>query len=136
MSLTREKMIDMAVNKYFVGLNNHNVKSATDVMSEDCLMWFTAAKYRYEGRAANITHLTEFTESFKVIDFHNFINVVDVNNRSIATRFHIDLTDHDDELLSMSNCNWFQFDEQGLIKDILIYNSAPLQKGFEAGSAV
>jgi len=136
MKLTREKIIDLAVNKYFIGLNNHDVKSATDVMSEDCVMWFSAAKYRYEGRAANITHLTEFTDNFGIINFHKFVNIVDVEARSAAIRFQVDLTDNDGEFLSMSNSNWFHFNEDGLIKEIIIYNAAPLEKGFEAGSSV
>ena len=36
----------------------------------------------------------------------------------------------------MSNCNSFQANDDGLFNDCLIYNSAPLEKGFEAGSAV
>lgn len=136
MPLTREELIDISVNKYFIGLNEHSVKTATDIMAPDCVMQFSAAKFRYEGIGANIIHLTEFTESFKIINFHNFVNVVDVDSQSIATRFHVDLLAHDGESLSMSNCNWFQFDPDGLMKDILIYNAAPLQKGFEAGSSV
>ena len=136
MALTREELIDISVNKYFIGLNDHDVKRATDIMAPDCIMRFSAAKFRYEGVAANIVHLTEFTENFKLINFHNFVNVVDTESQSIATRFHVDLLAHDGESLSMSNCNWFKFNADGLIEDILIYNAAPLQKGFEAGSAV
>ena len=136
MALTRSEMVNIAVQKYFIGLNNKDVPSATDIMDENSVMWFSAAKYRYEGRAANIVHLTEFTKTFETVHFHNFINVVDVEQQAIATRFHVDLTDFDGVLLSMSNCNWFQFNDVGLIKDILIYNAAPLQKGFESGSAV
>lgn len=135
MPLTRDQLIDIAVNKYFIGLNDHDVKRATDIMSPDCLMRFSAAKFRYDGIKANITHLSEFTENFKLINFHNFVNVVDTESQSIATRFHVDLLAHDGESLSMSNCNWFQFNKAGLIEDILIYNAAPLQKGFEAGSS-
>ena len=136
MSLTRDELIEIAVDKYFIGLNEHNVPKATDIMSEDCIMRFSAAKFRYEGRAANIVHLTEFTTTYKIINFHNFVNIVDPEAQSIATRFHIDLLAHDGDTLSMSNCNWFEFNADGLISDILIYNAAPLQKGFEAGSVV
>ena len=135
MPLTYEQLIDISVNKYFIGLNEHDVERATDIMAPECVMRFSAAKFRYEGVAANIVHLTEFTENFKLINFHNFINVVDTKSQSIATRFHVNLLAHDGERLSMSNCNWFQFNADGLIEDILIYNAAPLQKGFEAGSS-
>ena len=135
MPLTREQLINTAVEKFFKGMNNKNVKSATDIMDEDCIMRFSAAKFRYEGRAANIVHLTEVTETFERIYFHNFVSIVDEKQQAIATRFQVELTDFENETLSMSNCNWFQFNEAGLVSDILIYNAAPLQKGFEAGSA-
>lgn len=136
MLLTREQLIKMAVDDYFIGLNKHDVPLATSGMGENCTMWFSAAKYRYEGIAANIVHLTEFTENFETVNFHNFVNIVDVDTQAIATRFHVDLIDHKGKLLSMSNSNWFQFNEDGKIEDILIYNAAPLKEGFEAGSSV
>lgn len=135
MSLTREQLIETSVEKFFKGMNNKDVASATDIMAEDCLMRFSAAKYRYEGRPANVVHLTEVTQTFSKIYFHNFVSVVDVQQQAIATRFNVELTDLEGEVLAMSNSNWFQFNEAGLVSEILIYNAAPLQKGFEAGSA-
>ena len=35
----------------------------------------------------------------------------------------------------MNNANFFKLDEAGLITDILIFASAPLSRGFEAGSS-
>ena len=136
MALTREQLIKMAVDDYFIGLNKHDVPLATSGMAEDCVMQFSAAKFRYEGIAANVIHLTEFTENFEVVNFHNFVSIVDIDNQAIATRFHVDLIDHDGKVLSMSNSNWFQFNKDGKIEDILIYNAAPLKEGFEAGSSV
>lgn len=135
MALSREQLVEIAVEKFFKGMNNKDVASATDIMADDCLMRFSAAKYRYEDREANIVHLTEVTETFSKIYFHKFVSVVDVPQQAIATRFNVELTDLEGEVLVMSNSNWFQFNEAGLVKEILIYNAAPLQKGFEAGSA-
>jgi len=135
MALSREHLVEIAVEKFFKGMNNKDVASATDIMADDCLMRFSAAKYRYEDREANIVHLTEVTETFSKIYFHKFVSVVDVPQQAIATRFNVELTDLEGEVMAMSNSNWFQFNEAGLVKEILIYNAAPLQKGFEAGSA-
>ena len=135
MALSREQLVEIAVEKFFKGMNNKDVASATDIMADDCLMRFSAAKYRYEDREANIVHLNEVTETFSKIYFHKFVSVVDVPQQAIATRFNVELTDLEGEVMAMSNSNWFQFNEAGLVKEILIYNAAPLQKGFEAGSA-
>ena len=136
MALTREQLIEMAVDKYFIGSNNHDAAQMCSVLSEDCVMRFTAAKYIYYGREAIFAHLDDFAKSFKTVNFHSFVNVVDVPSQSIAVRFQVDLEDHDGEELSMSNCNFFQANDEGLFEDCLIFNSAPIQKGFEVGSAV
>ncbi len=136
MALTREQLIEMAVDKYFIGANENDAQKMCSVLSDDCVMRFTAAKYRYDDHDAIMVHLNEFTSTYKVVNFRNFVNVVDVKSQSIAVRFQVDLEDHDGEKLSMSNCNFFQANEDGLFNDCLIFNSAPLQKGFEAGSVV
>ena len=136
MALTREQLIEMAVDKYFIGANKNDAEEMCRVLSKDSVMRFTSAKYRYEGWDSILIHLQEFTSTFKVINFHEFVNVVDVQNQSIAVRFQVHLEDYDGEKLMMSNCNFFQANDDGLFNDCLIYNSAPLEKGFEAGSAV
>ena len=136
MALTRVQLIEMAIEKYFIGANENNAEKMCSVLSDDCVMRFTSAKYIYEDRNSILVHLKEFTSTFKVVNFHAFVNVVDVQNQSIAVRFQVHLEDYDGEKLMMSNCNFFQANDDGLFEDCLIYNAAPLQKGFEAGSAV
>lgn len=136
MALTREELIEMAVDKYFIGCNIHDREQVCSVLSEDCVMRFSSAKYIYDGREPIYVHMEEFMRSFKVINFHNFVEVVDVDSQSIAVRFQVTLEDHEGDAFTMNNCNYFQANEEGLFNDCLIFNSAPLQKGFEAGSAV
>lgn len=136
MALTREQLIEMAVDKYFIGSNNHDAAQMCSVLSEDCVMRFSAAKYVYYGRKAIFDHLDDFATSFKIVNFHSFVNVVDVPSQSIAVRFQVDLEDHEGDKLTMFNCNFFQANEDGLFNDCLIFNSAPIKKGFEVGSAV
>ena len=38
MALTREQLIEMAVDKYFIGSNNHDAAQMCSVLSEDCVM--------------------------------------------------------------------------------------------------
>lgn len=136
MTLSREQLIEMAVDKYFMGCNNHDREQVCSVLSEDCVMRFSSAKYIYDGRESIYVHMEDFMKSFKIINFHNFVEVVDVDSQSIAVRFQVTLEDHDGDAFTMNNCNFFQANEEGLFSDCLIFNSAPLQKGFEAGSEV
>ena len=136
MALTREQLIEMAVDKYFIGCNEHNRDQVCSVLSEDCVMRFSSAKYVYDGRPSIYEHMQDFMTSFKVINFHNFVSIVDVETQSIAVRFQVTLEDHEGDAFTMNNCNFFKANEAGLFEDCLIFNSAPLQKGFEVGSAV
>lgn len=136
MALTREQLIEMAVGKFFTGGNNNDAEGMCSPLSDDCVMRFTSAKYVYEDYKSILIHLQEFTSTFKTINFHNFVCIADVDAQSIAVRFQIHLEDYEGEKTMMSNCNFFQANDDGLFNDVLIYNSAPLQKGFEAGSAV
>ena len=136
MALTREQLIDMAVEQYFEGSNNHDAHSMVGPLSDDCVMWFNAAKYLYKGKTAIFDHLDDFAKNFKVVHFHKYVKVVDVENQSIAVRFQVDLEHNDGDKVSMQNCNYFHANEEGLFYEIVIFNSAPIQKGFEVGSAV
>ncbi len=134
MPLSRAKLINLAVEKYFIGCNNHDHQAVIDTFAENCVMKFSSAKYQYNGRTALSVHFKEFLDTFKLVNFHNFENVVDYQNQSIASQFTVDLEAHDGEKISMTNCNFFHVNSAGLFDMIMIYNSAPLQKGFEAGS--
>lgn len=136
MALTREQLVELAVDKYFIGCNNHDREQVCSVLSKDCVMHFSAAKFRYDSHEAIDVHMAEFMANFKVINFHNFTSIVDVDSQSIAVRFQVTLEDHDGVSITMNNCNFFQADKKGLFNDCMIFNSGPLQKGFEAGSAV
>jgi len=133
--LTREELIKLAVDDYFKGCNAHDNDKVTGTFSEDCLMHFPAAQFKYQGKAHLIEHFEDFLDSFPVIHFHDFTNIVDEQSQSIVSYFNIHLTDDDGEQVKMRNCNIFHCDEQGLFKEIVIYNTAALDKGFHAGNS-
>jgi len=135
MALTREQLIEMAIDKYFIGCNNHDKEQVCSVLSEDCVMHFSAAKYVYDGRKPIHDHMQDFMANFKVINFHNFVSIVDVETQSIAVRFQVTLEDFDGDAFTMNNCNFFKANTDGLFNDCMIFNSGPLQKGFEVGSS-
>lgn len=132
--LSREELIALSEDQYFNGCNDHNLEGILATMSDDCVMRFTAAKYRYDGSSAMRAHFTDFLSNFPMINFHNYISVVDVDRQAIATHFTVTLKDHDDSILEMHNCNFFTTNKDGQFNDVLIFNAGPLKAGFEAGS--
>lgn len=133
--LNREQLIKLAVDDYFIGCNKHDHAMVMSTMSSDCVMRFPAATFLYEGHASLSTHFNEFLDNFDVINFHNFVNVSDPDTQSLVSYFDVHLIDHDGAEIKMKNCNIFHCDDDGLFKEIIIYNTQALDKGFHAGSS-
>lgn len=133
--LTREELIKLAVDDYFVACNNHDHTSVINTFNETCVMRFPAAEFRYQGRTDLSAHFTDFLDNFETINFHDFTNIVDAQTQSIVSYFTVHLTDNDGVQIKMKNCNIFHCDAMGLFSEIIIYNTAALDKGFQAGNS-
>lgn len=135
MPLNREQMIDVAVNQYFIGCNEHKFEQIVNTFADDCVMWFPAADYKYDGLEPLKVHFEDFLSTFQDINFHNFINIADEQAQAITTYFDIHLGATGKPTLKMKNCNIFHFNEAGQFSEIIIYNSGALSDGFQAGNS-
>jgi hypothetical protein len=135
MALSRSRLIDAGVKNFFKMLNAHDLEGVMAGVTENCEMRIPSSNFTYTGKAALRDHLKDFITSFPVINFRDFVAVADSENSRLAVRFNISLVDVEGEETHMSNCNFFEVSEDGLLDDILIFASAPLSKGFEVGSS-
>ncbi len=135
MVLSRRRLIDAGVKNFFEMLNAHDLDGVMAGVTETCEMRIPSSNFTYTGKAALRDHLRDFITSFPVINFRDFIAVADPESSRLAVRFNISLIDDDGEETHMSNCNFFEVSDEGLLDDILIFASAPLSKGFEVGSS-
>lgn len=135
MSLTREELLEAGIENFFKKLNAHDLEGVMAGISEDCEMRIPSSNFTYTGWQALRDHLEDFIASFPVIHFRDFVPVADPKFNRLAVRFSISLTDDDGEETHMSNCNFFEVNDDGRLDDILIFASAPLSKGFEIGSS-
>jgi hypothetical protein len=134
MALSREQLIDLAISRYFGGHNLHDEAHVLKAIAKNCVVRFNASHHQFSGYEAIKLHTRDFMESFAVIKFHSFENVVDVDVQAIASRFTVELTDVSGAVTVMKNCNFFRVNKDGLFDDILIFNSASLDKGFRDGN--
>lgn len=135
MPLTREQMVASTIDGYFERLNAHDLDGVMRGMAEACEMRIPSSGFTYTGLEALRIHLAEFLEIFKVVNFHNYVVCADPVSRGVGVYFDVHLTAHDGEQTNMNNANFFELDEAGRLTDILIFASAPLSRGFEAGSS-
>lgn len=133
MALNRQQLIDMSV-RYFEANNRHDIDDAVGTFSDDCLMWFPAAGFRYPGKEALDVHLRDVFKTFKTIYFRDYVHIADTESQSVTTYFKVSLTPHEGDVIDMRNCNIFHLDDDGLFKECIIYNSGALSEGFLEGS--
>lgn len=134
MPLTKAQLEDIAVNRYFIGFNNHDEDSVMNTFADNCVMTFSAADREFEGPESLRDHTREFMETFPTINFHNFQSVIDAKAQTIAVRFIVQLIDHDGGEVVMNNCNFFKLNRAGRFTEVAIFNSGKLDKGFRAGN--
>jgi SnoaL-like domain len=135
MPLTRAQMIASTIDNYFERLNAHDLDGVMRGMTPSCEMRIPSSNFTYTGTDALRTHLNEFLATFAVVNFHNYVACADPETGGVGIYFDVFLTAHDGEQTNMNNANFFELNDAGLITDILIFASAPLSRGFEAGSS-
>lgn len=133
--LDRQQLLDVAVNRYFGALNDHDLDVLMTTIGKECVMWFPAATFNYAGEEALTIHFKDFFANFPIVDFHDFSNIVDVETQSLVSYFTVRLVDDQNQEIQMRNCNIFHYDSSGAFKEIIIYNSKALDKGFQVGNS-
>lgn len=133
MSLDRQTMIDMCLDGFFLALNAKDLNRLTRTFTDDCQMLIPSSELVYKDAHDLMVHLTDFTECFAQIDFHDFIVVPDPETRRAAATFTVTLTGHDGAITEMRNANFFDFAEDHRIARVLIIATQPLDHGFQAG---
>lgn len=133
--LTYDELRSIAVDHFFLAMNRHDKEAVLNTFAPNCVMRIPSSGFVYDGSAALSTHFNDFLGMFTTIKFSDFTATIDVIQQRIAVNFRVSLTDEEGVEDVMQNANFFSVNEDGLFDDILICTSAPVRKGFEAGSA-
>ena len=133
MTLNREKMIDQALNGFFLALNAKDIDRIRQTFTPECPMVIPSSDLVYKDAHDTIVHLEDFTQTFDVINFHDFTLVPDPQEKRLAATFTVTLTDDEGEVTEMRNANFFEFADDHRISRVLIIATQPLDKGFQVG---
>lgn len=133
MSLDREKMMEQALDGFFLALNAKNIARLHETFTPDCPMVIPSSDLVYKDAHDMIVHLEDFTQTFETINFHDFILVPDPEQKRLAATFTVTLTEDDGEVTEMRNANFFEFADDHRISRVLIIATKPLDKGFQVG---
>lgn len=129
MTLTAQQMRDIAVDAYFGSVAKGDGATVAALFAEDAVMRVMSAGIAYEGKRAIIEHFDDFLGVYDRISFGDFVITADEAAQRVAVQFTITLTSASERIV-MTNCNFFQFDSDGLVRDVAIYMSDLPEEGF------
>jgi ketosteroid isomerase-like protein len=132
--VTRDELERLATDRYFGSVARRDLGAIEALFSEDAVMRVVTAGLAYRGRAAIVEHFVDFFGVYRRVEVGDFRVTADPATCSVAARFRIDLHGGDG-VLSMTNCNFFYLRPDGLVDEVVIYTSAPVDAGFAAGAS-
>ena len=118
--LSREELIALVENAYFLNVDNKNVEATVACFAEDAELRIQSAHVSHIGHDQIRRMFQDFAGATKIIYHGDYTHVVDVEHQWIASQF-LARNDYDDGgHVEMRNCNFFQV-ENGLFKRVTIY---------------
>ena len=129
MTLSVGQMRDIAVESYFGSVAKGDGKTVASLFAEDAVMRVMSAGIAYQGKSAIVEHFDDFLRVYERISFADFVTTADEAAQRVAVQFTITLIAGSDRIV-MTNCNFFQFDDAGLVRDVAIYMSDLPKAGF------
>ncbi|QLC22658.1 nuclear transport factor 2 family protein [Parasphingopyxis sp. CP4] len=134
MPLTREALINLAVDGYFGNVGRRDIAALLDNLADGVAMAVPSLGIRFRDKQAIADHFVDFLDAYSKVEVDDFAVTADIETQSVAVRFRITLTpSNGDESREMRNCNFFEIDETGKIADITNYMSGQIEAGFHAG---
>ena len=133
MTLDRDRMIHQALHGFFLALNAKDVARLRETFTPECPMYIPSSDLVYKDARDMLEHLVDFTTSFATIDFHDFTLVPDPEGKRLAATFTVTLIDDEGDVTEMRNANFFEFEDDHRISQVLIIATQPLDKGFQVG---
>ena len=108
------------VLKYFKGVDEENISSVLDTLTEDCV-------FSIETHGIKLVEHDEITIMFKrlwkddaSVEHKDFYFVKDAMKNQVAVRFQVINILHNDQIISKSNCNFFTL-KDGIFSEVRVY---------------
>ena len=123
-TLSRDELVDLAINKYFGNVDKKNMAGVLDCFNEGGMMCVQTDFVRHAGKAEVERMFEDFFSTWETILHHQFITTVDEKNGRIAACFEAVLTDADGGRTVFNNTNFWRV-RDGKFQEVYIYFSGP-----------
>ncbi|TAM41310.1 MAG: nuclear transport factor 2 family protein [Rhodanobacter sp.] len=119
--LTRQQLVDLAVDKYFGNVDKKNMDAVLACMNEDTVVTIQTDHLDHKGIKGVRKMFETLFSTYKKTRHYGFEVTADAENQTVATRFNVTLEKPDGTFdPPMKNCNFF-YVENGKFRRYVVF---------------
>lgn len=108
------------VLKYFKGVDEENISSVLDTLTEDCVFSIETHGIKLVGHDEITSMFKRLWKNHASVEHKDFYFVKDAMKNQVAVRFQVVNILHNDQIISKSNCNFFTL-KDGIFSEVRVY---------------
>ena len=108
------------VLKYFKGVDEENISSVLDTLTEDCVFSIETHGIKLVGHDEITSMFKRLWKNHASVEHKDFYFVKDAMKNQVAVRFQVINILHNNQIISKSNCNFFTLKE-GIFSEVRVY---------------
>ena len=106
--------------KYFKGVDEENISSVLDTLTEDCVFSIETHGIKLVGHDEITSMFKRLWKNHASVEHKDFYFVKDAMKNQVAVRFQVINILHNDQIISKSNCNFFTL-KDGIFSEVRVY---------------
>ena len=108
------------VLKYFKGVDEENISSVLNTLTEDCVFSIETHGIKLVGHDEITSMFKRLWKNHASVEHKDFYFVKDAMKNQVAVRFQVINILHNDQIISKSNCNFFTL-KDGIFSEVRVY---------------
>ena len=108
------------VLKYFKGVDEENISSVLDTLTEDCVFSIETHGIKLVGHDEITSMFKRLWKNHASVEHKDFNFVNDAMKNQVAVRFQVINILHNNQIISKSNCNFFTL-KDGIFSEVRVY---------------
>ena len=108
------------VLKYFKGVDEENISSVLDTLTEDCVFSIETHGIKLVGHDEITSMFKRLWKNHASVEHKDFYFVKDAMKNQVAVRFQVINILHNSQIISKSNCNFFTL-KDGIFSEVRVY---------------
>ena len=108
------------VLKYFKGVDEENISTVLDTLTEDCVFSIETHGIKLVGHDEITSMFKRLWKNHASVEHKDFYFVKDAMKNQVAVRFQVINILHNNQIISKSNCNFFTL-KDGIFSEVRVY---------------